>query len=136
MISFLLTFMLDFTSSCFFFTHAQTVMLSYRTSEHWILWVKKTDVLQFSFTKPYFILGYSMDLQPMKRCYYINSWRGMRKTGKEDTDKAKRSYPEGCNWRSMTNGQHSFRGFRQKGRLPDWERFSTAGASHTPSGIF
>ena len=61
---------------------------------------------------------------------------GMTKTGKEESDKAKRSYPEGCNWRSMTNGQHSFRGFRQKGRLPDWERVSTAGASHTPSGIF
>lgn len=61
---------------------------------------------------------------------------GMTKTGKEESDKAKRSYPEGCNWRSMTNGQHSFRGFRQKGILPDWERVSTAGASHTPSGIF
>jgi hypothetical protein len=72
----------------------------------------------------------------MKRCYYISSWRGMIKIGKEESDKAKRSSPEGCNRRSMTNGERTFRGFRQKSRLPDWERFSTAGASHTPSGIF
>lgn len=50
----------------------------------------------------------------MKRCYYISSWRGMIKTGKEESDKAKRSSPEGCNRRSMTNGERTFRGFGRK----------------------
>lgn len=56
---------------------------------------------------------------------------GDDKNWKEESDKAKRSCPEGCNWRGMTNGQHSFRGFRQKSRLPDWEMLHSWSIVHT-----